>query len=258
MSNRWVLFALFAAVACKGREDAAAEPARTAGADSAAALASSFAQAAAALAQAQAAASVAGVASAAPVVAAPAASATPAVASATPAVAEGFSAALSNELGRLGFSTTAAELVSLGKERGLLLSGLQRLAGHPAALSAIFSNDKVVSAFMKRTDMQEVCRDAEQLKHKLLFVLSSPAARAWVNDPASIKAFSGSKLGQQLQACPAFKTLVQQPKALASLTKDTPSALGVVNHANFRAELERLKIRQDAPPLRVSRKLKQR
>lgn len=240
MSSRLVVLALLTVVACKGNEaDDAKSPAA---ADSAAALASSFAQAAAALAQAQAAASAAAVPGAASA-AAPTASAAP---SASAAVDAGFTAAVSNELGRLGFSTAAADLAALGKDRGVLLSGLGRLAGHPTALSAVFNSDKVVSSFTKRPEIQEACKDPEKLKPLLLYVLASNAARAWVADPASIKAFTGSKLGQQLQACSAFKTLVAQPKTLATLTKGNAAATAVVTNPNFRAELDRLKIRQDA------------
>ncbi|MES1187821.1 MAG: hypothetical protein ABUL60_28645 [Myxococcales bacterium] len=241
MWKRLGLVSLLVLVACKGKEEAGVPPAGSAtAADSAAAqAAASFAKAAAALAKAQAAASAAAVAGTS---AQPAVSAVPAP-SASAAAAD-FSAALSNELGRLGFSTATSSLVALGKDRGVLLSGLGRLAGHPAALSAIFNNDKVVSAFMKRQDMQDVCRDPEKMKPMLLYVLSSPAARSWVNDPESIKAFTGSKLGTQLQACPAFKTLAQQPRSLALLTRDNAAATGVVMSPNFRAELDRLKIRQ--------------
>jgi hypothetical protein len=243
----WV--ALLAVVACKGKEEAVAEG-RPAGADSATAqVASAFAQAAAALAKAQAATS----GTAAPAVAATASAIAAASASAAPTT-EAFSAAVANELGRLGFSTAAADLASLGKNRGLLLSGLGRLAGHPSALSAIFNSDKVVNAFTKRTDMQDACRDQEKLKPLLLYVLGSAATRAWVNDPASIKAFTGSKLGAQLQGCASFKALVQEPKALATLTKDSPAASAVVNHPNFRAELDRLKIRQDAAVGKLTKK----
>jgi hypothetical protein len=243
----WV--ALLAVVACKGKEDAATEG-RPAGADSAAAqVASAFAQAAEALAKAQAGSS----ATAAPSLAATSSAIAAASASAAPTT-EAFSAAVANELGRLGFSTAAADLTSLGKNRGLLLTGLGRLAGHPSALSAIFNSDKVVNAFTKRPDMQDACRDQEKLKPLLLYVLGSPAARAWVNDPASIKAFTGSKLGVQLQACASFKALVQELKALATLTKDSPAASAVVNHPNFRAELDRLKIRQDAAGVKLAKK----
>jgi hypothetical protein len=245
MSSRLVVLALLAVVGCKGNEaDASKNPAA---ADSAAALASSFAQAAAALAQAQAAASAAAAPGAASV-AAPALSAAPAP-SASAAADAGFSAAVSNELGRLGFSTAAADLAALGKDRGVLLSGLGRLAGHPTALAAVFNSDKVTSAFMKRPEIQEACKDPEKMKPLLLYVLGSNAARQWVADPASIKAFTGSKLGQQLQACSAFKTLVQQPKMLATLTRDNAAASAVVANPNFRAELDRLKIRQDAAAL---------
>jgi hypothetical protein len=233
---------LLTLAACKGNEaDDAKSPAA---ADSAAALASSFAQAAAALAQAQAAASAAAVPGAAS--AAATASAAPAPSASAGATDTGFSAAVSNELGRLGFSTAAADLAALGKDRGVLLSGLGRLAGHPTALSAIFNSDKVTSSFTKRPEIQAACSDPEKLKPLLLYVLGSTAARQWVADPASIKAFTGSKLGQQLQACSAFKTLVQQPKMLATLTKDNAAASAVVTNPNFRAELDRLKIRQDA------------
>jgi hypothetical protein len=243
MSSRLVVLALLAVVGCKGNEaDASKSPAA---ADSAAALASSFAQAAAALAQAQAAASAAAALPGAASAAAPALSAAPAP-SASAATDAGFSAAVSNELGRLGFSTAAADLLKLGKDRGVLLSGLGRLAGHPTALSAVFNNDKVVSSFTTRPEIKEACKDPEKMKPLLLYVLGSNAARQWVADPASIKAFTGSKLGQQLQACPAFKTLAQQPKMLATLTKDNAAASAVVTNPNFRAELDRLKIRQDA------------
>jgi hypothetical protein len=246
MWKRLGFVSLLVVVACKGKEEAGASPAGSAAAvDSVAAqAAASFAEAAAALAKAQAAASAtapAGTSAQAAASAAPTPSA-----SASAAAEAGFSAALSNELGRLGFSTATSSLVALGKDRGVLLSGLGRLAGHPAALFAIFNNDKVVSAFMKRQDMQDVCRDPEKMKPMLLYVLSSPAARSWVNDPESIKAFTGSKLGTQLQACPAFKTLAQQPRSLALLTKDNAAATAVVTSPNFRAELDRLKIRQDA------------
>jgi hypothetical protein len=241
MSSRLLVLALLAVVGCKDNQaDDAKNPAA---ADSAAALASSFAQAAAALAQAQAAASAA---------ATPAAASAAAVASAAPAPSAsaaadtGFSAAVSNELGRLGFSTAAADLLKLGKDRGVLLTGLGRLAGHPTALSAVFNNDKVTSSFTTRPEIKEACKDPEKMKPLLLYVLGSSAARQWVADPASIKAFTGSKLGQQLQACPAFKTLAQQPKMLATLTKDNAAANAVVTNPNFRAELDRLKIRQDA------------
>jgi hypothetical protein len=240
MWKRLGLVSLLVLVACKGKEEAGASPAGSAAA--ADSVAAAFAEAAAALAKAQAAASAAAVAGNS---AQPAASAAPAP-SASAATDAGFSAALANELGRLGFSTATSSLVALGKDRGVLLSGLGRLAGHPAALSAVFNNDKVVSAFMKRHDMQDVCRDPEKMKPMLLYVLSSPAARSWVNDTESIKAFSGSKLGTQLQACPAFKTLAQQPRSLALLTKDNAAATAVVTSPNFRAELDRLKIRQDA------------
>ncbi|HEX2877251.1 MAG TPA: hypothetical protein VHP33_38645 [Polyangiaceae bacterium] len=242
MSSRFVVLALLAVVGCKGND--ADDVKNPAAADSAAALASSFAQAAAALAQAQAAASAAATPGT-PSAAAPAPSAA-AAPSASAAADTGFSAAVSNELGRLGFSTAAADLVALGKDRGVLLSGLGRLAGHPTALSAIFNSDKVTSSFTKRPEIQAACSDPEKLKPLLLYVLGSPAARQWVADPASIKAFTGSKLGLQLQACPAFKTLVQQPKMLATLTKDNAAASAVVTNPNFRAELDRLKIRQDA------------
>ena len=244
MWKRLGFVSLLVLVACKGKEETGASPAGSAAAaDSVAAqAAASFAEAAAALAKAQAAASAAAVTGGS---AQPAASAAPAP-SASAAADAGFSAALANELGRLGFSTATSSLLALGKDRGVLLSGLGRLAGHPAALSAIFNNDKVVSAFMKRQDMQDVCRDPEKMKPMLLYVLSSPATRSWVNDPESIKAFTGSKLGTQLQACPAFKTLAQQPRSLALLTKDNPAATAVVTSPNFRAELDRLKIRQDA------------
>ena len=241
MSTRWVVLALLSVVACKGNEaDDAKSPA---GADSAAALASSFAQAAAALAQAQAAASAAAVPGAASA-AAPTASVAPAP-SASAAVDTGFTAAVSNELGRLGFSTAAADLLKLGKDRGVLLTGLGRLAGHPTALSAVFNNDKVTSSFTARPEIKEACKDPEKMKPLLLYVLGSNAARQWVADPASIKAFTGSRLGLQLQACPAFKTLVQQPQTLATLTKDNAAASAVVTNPNFRAELDRLKIKQD-------------
>jgi len=242
MCNRLVLLALFAVVACKGNEGADAAKS-TAAADSAAALASSFAQAAAALAQAQAAASAGAVPGAAS--AAVAASAAPAPSASAALADAGFSAAVSNELGRLGFSTSANDLLALGKDRGVLLSGLGRLAGHPTALSALFNSDKVVSSFSKRPDIQDVCKDPEKMKSMLLFALSSTAMRALVTDPASLKAFTGSKLGLQLQACPAFKALAAQPKMLATLTKDNAAASSLVNNPNFRAELERLKIRQD-------------
>jgi hypothetical protein len=250
MDKRLAWVALLAMVACKGKEDAAAQgrsDGRPGGADSATAqVASAFAQAADALAQA-AAASAATVASSTP-------SASAAGSASAAPTADGFSPTVSNELGRLGFSTAPADLSSLGKDRGLLLKGLGRLAGHPSALSAIFNSDKVVSAFTKRPDMQDACRDQEKLKPLLLYVLSSTAARTWVDDPASIKAFTGSKLGLQLQACASFKALVQQPKALATLTKDSPAAIAVVNHPNFRAELDRLKIRQDATGLKFTKK----
>ena len=250
MRNRLAWVALLAIVACKGKEEATAEPARAAAAESAAAqVASAFAQATAALAKAQAAASATAVGGGAPAVVAPASpSAT------TAAVAEGFSAALSNELGRLGFSTAASDLLALGKDRGLLLNGLGRLAGHSSALSAIFNSDKVVSTFMKRPDMQAACRDPEKLKPLLLYVLSSNAARLWVNEPESIRAFTGSKLGVQLQACSAFKSLAQQPQTLATLAKSNPAAAAVIGNPNLRAELDRLKIRQDAAVQRFSRK----
>ena len=247
MRNRLAWVALFAIVACKGKEDATAEPARAAAAESAAAqVASAFAQTAAALAKAQAAGTAA--AGGAP------ASVAPALPSAVAAVPEGFSAALSNELGRLGFSTAASDLLALGKDRGVLLNGLGRLAGHSSALSAIFNSDKVVSAFMKRPDMQLACRDPEKLKTLLLCVLSSNAARLWVNEPESIRAFTGSKLGVQLQACPAFKSLAQQPQTLATIAKSSPAAAAVIGNPNLRAELDRLKIRQDAGVQRFSRK----
>jgi hypothetical protein len=238
----WVSVSLLAAVACKGKDEAPA--AAPASADSVAAqAAASFAEAAAALAKAQAAAS-AGAAT--PALASATASASAIAAPSASAAAEpALSGALSNELGRLGFSTAAASLAALGKDRGALLSGLGRLAGHPAALSAIFNNDKVVSAFMKRQDMQDVCRDPEKMKPMLLYVLSSPAARNWVSDPESIKALTGSKLGLQLQGCPGFKALEGQPRALAALTKGNAVATSVITNPNFRAELERLKIRQD-------------
>lgn len=245
MWKRLGIVSLLVLVACKQKDEGGASPsASAAAADSVATqAAASFAEAAAALAKAQAAASAAAVGSAA-VGALPAVSAV-AAPSASAAADAGFSAAVANELGRLGFSTATTSLVALGKDRGVLLSGLGRLAGHPTALSAVFNNDKVVSAFMKRQDMQDVCRDPEKMKPMLLYVLSSPAARSWVNDPESIKALTGSKLGAALQACPAFKTLTQQPRTLALLTKDNPAATAVVTSPNFRAELDRLKIRQD-------------
>ena len=249
MRNRLAWVALLAIVACKGKEEATAEPARAAAAESAAAqVASAFAQATDALAKAQAAAS-GGVA-----VGGSPASVAAASPSAVAAVPEGFSAALSNELGRLGFSTAASDLLALGKDRGLLLNGLGRLAGHSSALSAIFNSDKVVSTFMKRPDMQAACRDPEKLKPLLLYVLSSNAARLWVNEPESIRAFTGSKLGVQLQACSAFKSLAQQPQTLATLAKSNPAAAAVIGNPNLRAELDRLKIRQDAAVQRFSRK----
>jgi len=249
MRNRLAWVALFAIVACKGKEDATAEPARAAAAESAAAqVASAFAQATEALAKAQAAASGGVAVGGAP------ASVAPASPSAVAAVPEGFSAALSNELGRLGFSTAASDLLALGKDRGVLLNGLGRLAGHSSALSAIFNSDKVVSAFMKRPDMQLACRDPEKLKPLLLYVLSSNAARLWVNEPESIRAFTGSKLGVQLQACPAFKSLAQQPQTLATIAKSSPAAAAVIGNPNLRAELDRLKIRQDVTVQRFSRK----
>jgi hypothetical protein len=219
----------------------------------AAQAAASFAEAAAALAKAQAAAS-AGVATSVVPSAAVASVVATAAPSATSPADTGFSASLSNELGRLGFSTSASSLVALGKDRGVLLSGLGRLAGHSSALSAIFNDDKVVSAFMKRQDMQEVCRDPEKMKPMLLYVLSSTAARNLVNEPESLRAFTGSKLGAQLQACPGFKAIAQQPSALATLTKGTPAAAALVASPNFRAELDRLKIRQDVAGRVVSRR----
>lgn len=232
---------LLLVVACKGKDEAPAAAGPTAADSVAAQAASSFAEAAAALVKAQAAASAAAGTGSAPVPTTSAAAAP----SASAAVDTGFSVALSNELQRLGFSTAATSLVALGKDRGVLLSGLGRLAGHPAALSAIFNNDKVVSAFMKRQDMQDVCRDPEKMKPMLLYVLSSPAARNWVSDPESIKAFTGSKLGLLLQACPGFKAIEQQPSALSTLTKGNSVATSVISNPNFRAELARLKIRQD-------------
>jgi hypothetical protein len=244
-------------VACKGKEDAGASPAGAAPAatDSVAAqAAASFAEAAAALAKAQAAASGRAIgtlaASAAPGVSAAAAP------SASAAVDTGFSAALANELGRLGISTGSSDLVALGKERGTLLSGLGRLAGHSSALSAVFNSDKVVSAFSKRQDMQDVCRDPEKLKPMLRYVLSSTAARNLVNEPESLRAFTSSKLGVQLQACPGFKALAQQPRSLATLTQGNAAATALVNSPNFRAELDRLKIRQDASGKLFSKKAK--
>jgi hypothetical protein len=235
---------------CKGKEETAAGAPAAA---SAAEVASAFALAAQALAEAQANGAAAGGGAPAPNSAKAAVSAAP---SASAAAADaGFSPAVSNELGRLGFSTASAELMALGKDRGVLLSALSRLTGHPVALSAIFGSDKVVNAFLKRPDMQDACRDPEKLKPLLLYVLSSAPARAWVNDKDSIKAFSDSKLGAKLQACPAFKALAGQPKALAQLTSGNAAATAVVTHPNFRAELERLKIQQDASASKFVRRL---
>jgi hypothetical protein len=247
MINRLLVVALLAVGGCKGKESPSAEPTAPVAADSAATRAAG--EAAAALARA--AASLATAASAAAV---PAASATASAKPVASAESSAFSAQIANQLGRLGISTGANDLIALGRDRGALLAGLGRLADQPAALSAVLDNDKVVSAFMKRSDVQQFCHDPERLKQVLLFALSSPAARAWVNNRESIKALTGSKLGVQFQACPAFQTLEKQPRALATLTSDSPSASAVVNNPNFRAELERLKIRQDTQPERSFKK----
>jgi hypothetical protein len=249
--RRSLVWVMLLGLGCKAKADAAASaPAAEA---SAAQVASAFALAAQALSDAQA--NGAGKAAS----AAPSAASAVATASAAPSASAtadaGFSPSVANELGRLGFSTAAADLTALGKDRGVLLSALSRLTGHPAALSAVFGSDKVVNAFMKRTDMQDACREPEKLKPLLLYVLSSAPARAWVNDKDSIKAFSDSKLGAKLLACPAFKALAAEPKALAQLTSGQAEATAVVNHPNFRAELERLKIRQDATGSKFARKL---
>jgi hypothetical protein len=249
--KRLVLLAMLAIVGCKEKDAPTAAPASPA-ADSAAAQAG---LAAAALAQAAAslAAAAGGTAATAASVATPAASA-----SAKPAAsaeASAFSAQIANQLGRLGFSTGPSDLLALGRDRGALLTALGRLSAQPAALSAVLNNDSVVSAFMKRADMQQFCRDPEQLKHVLLFALSSPAARTWVASPEAIVALTGSKLGQQFQACPAFKTLVKDPRSLATLTSGNAAAGAVVSNPNFRAELDRLKIRQDAQPTKLFKKL---
>ena len=248
MMNRLLVVALLAVVSCKGKESPSAEPAAPVATDSAAARAG---EAAAALARA--AASLATAASAA-AAATPAASATASAKPVASAESSAFSAQVANQLGRLGISTSASDLIALGRDRGALLAGLGRLASQPAALSAVLDNDKVVSAFMKRSDVQEFCRDPERLKQVLLFALSSPAARAWVSNRDSIKALTGSKLGVQFQACPAFQTLARQPRTLATLTSDSPSASAVVSNPDFRAELERLKIRQDTQPERSFKK----
>ena len=244
MRNRLVLIALVAVVGCK-QEGTAAEPAGTTpnSAASAGLAAAALAQAVASAAAAHAAASAAPATSA---VALPSASA-----SASAAVADSFPPQLANELGRLGFSTGPNDLLALGRDRAALINGLARLAGHSTALSAILNNDKVASAFMKRADVQASCKDPEQLKQKLLYALSTPTARALVTDPASLKALSSSKLGTQLQACSAFQTLAKNPRTLADLTRDNPAASAVVANTNFRAELDRLKIRQDAQPSKV-------
>src|SRR5258706_15356875 len=143
MMNRLIVVALLAVVGCKSKESASAEPVAPVAADSAAARAG---EAAAALARAAAALATAASAAATPAPSA-AASAKP-VASAE---SSGFSAQIANQLGRLGISTGANDLIALGRDRGALLAGLGRLANQPAALSAVLDNDKVVSAFMKRS-----------------------------------------------------------------------------------------------------------
>lgn len=250
MRSRCALIALFVMTACSAKDKASAEPPTPAAPDSAAARA---AQAAVALAQAAVAAAAAASATSS---AAPAemASAAPAPKPAVAVEASSFSAQMANQLGRLGFSTGGGDLVALGRDPGQLLAGLGRLAGHPAALSAIFNSDRVVTTFMKRSDVQEFCRNPERLKQVLPYALGAPAARAWVDDPESIQALTGSKLGVQFQACPAFQTLARQPRSLAMLTRGSAEARAVVSHPNFRAELDRLKIRQDAVPERSLRK----
>lgn len=259
MKSCCAVIALFVMSACSAKDKASAEPPAPAAPDSATVQAGI-----AAVALAQAAVAAAAAASAATSGApAPIASAAPAaVTSAAPAVkpvvaaeGSGFSAQVANQLGRLGFSTGANDLVALGRDQGQLLVGLGRLAGHASALSAIFNSDKVVSTFMKRSDVQELCRNPERLKQVLSYALSAPAARAWVEDPASIQALTGSKLGVQFQACPAFQALARQPRSLALLTRESAQARAVVNHPNFRTELERLKIRQEAAPERSFRRL---
>jgi hypothetical protein len=252
--KRLVLALVLAAVGCKGKESPAPEPANAAAANSAAVqaglAAAALAQAAASLAAA-AGGSAATTPSATTAVASAAASAKPVASAETSA----FSAQVANQLGRLGFSTGASDLLALGRDRAALLTGLGRLAAQPTALAAVFDNDSVVSAFMKRADVQQFCRDPEQLKHVLLYALSSPAARSWVSSPDSVKALTTSKLGQQFQACSAFKTLAKDPRTLASLTNGNAAATAVVSNPNFRAELDRLKIKQDAQAPRSFKKV---
>lgn len=250
MWHRLAPIALIALVGCKGKDDVSAEqPAAAANA----AAATSAGLAAAALAQAAVSAAAAGNA----VAPAPTAATPSAEASAKPVAAvegSGFTAQVANQLGRLGFSTGANDLLALGRDRFALLNGLGRLTSQPSALSAIFNSDKVVSPFMKRADVQEFCRDPERLKQVLPHVLGSAATRTWVGSPEAIKALTTSKLGVQFQACPAFQALAKQPRTLANAAQGNASATAVINDPNFRAELERLKIRQDTSAPRSFKK----
>jgi hypothetical protein len=56
------------------------------------------------------------------------------------------------------------------------------------------------------------------------------------------------KLGLQFQACPRSKRSRSSPNSLAELTLDKTCSRRGRKQPNFRAELERLKIRQEAPP----------
>jgi hypothetical protein len=253
MWHRLAPVALIALIACKAKENVG--PEQPAAAANAAAVASAG-LAAAALAQAAvSAAAAAGTAAPAP---SAATAATPSAAASAKPVAVvdggGFTAQVANQLGRLGFSTGPNDLLALGRDKAALLNGLGRLTAQPAALSAIFNSDRVVSPFMKRADVQEFCRDPERLKQVLPYVLGSAAARTWVSSPEAIKALTSSKLGVQFQACPAFQALAKQPRTLANAAQGNASASAVINDPNFRAELERLKIRQDTRPQRGFKK----
>jgi hypothetical protein len=255
MWNQLGCVALIALISCKAKENVSAEQ-PTAAANAAAAASAGLA--AVALAQAASAAAAAAAASTVtPASSAAAAATVSAAASAKPVAVvdgSGFTAQVANQLGRLGFSTGTNDLLALGRDKAALLNGLGRLTAQPTALSAIFNSDKVVSPFMKRADIQEFCRDPERLKQVLPYVLGSAAARTWVSSPEAIKALTSSKLGLQFQACPAFQALAKQPRTLANAAQGNASASAVISDPNLRAELERLKIRQDTRPLRGFKK----
>ncbi|HBL18643.1 MAG TPA: hypothetical protein DD417_18260 [Elusimicrobia bacterium] len=137
-----------------------------------------------------------------------------------------------------------AKAQEVGVQKGMLTTLAKALMKHPKVVRALFDNEIVVKGFMSRGKVKANCESADSLRSYLTDrgnsgVLNEKVAlvKSFLQEPASAKAFAGSRFAKALTGCPSAKTLMSDPTSLTPIVSSNPGLMAILTDPGLMSSL---------------------